>query len=101
MRISNYIYEVLGKVSPMPSKDVDDLRLDADKWFKEHLEKAQEAQEDAEKEPTLLQKVLLCSETWWFRTLLAGLYIPTIVYIQGLLNPQEEELPDIPDERIR
>lgn len=101
MRISNYIYEVLGKVSPMPSKDVDDLRLDAEKWMKQHLDTATDKKAQ-EHELNIKDKVLLASDTWWFRTLLAALYIPTIVYIQGLLNPQEEELPEISgDDRLR
>lgn len=89
------IYKVLDKVSPMPSKDVTELQNDATIWFEEQLKNTQ-IKKDSDAPLNLLDKVLLQSETWYFRTGCAIAYIAIVAWVQSLLNPYGERNDDLP-----
>lgn len=90
MRIPMLIYKVLDKVSPMPSKDVTELQNDATIWFDEKLKETQ-VKVDSEAPLGIIDKVLLQSETWYFRTACAIAYIILVSWIQRLMNPYEDD----------
>lgn len=89
------IYKVLDKVSPMPSKDVTELQNDATIWFEEQLKNTQ-VKKDSDAPLNILDKVLLQSETWYFRTACAIAYIAIVAWVQRLLNPYDDQ--DLPDD---
>lgn len=95
------IYKVLDKVSPMPSKDVTELQNDATVWFDEKVKSAQNKQEEG-KVLNLLDKFLLQTETWYFRTICAAAFVPLVAYFQRIMAGEgEEDLPhdDLNDNR--
>lgn len=86
MRFSDLIYKVLDKTAPMPTKDVTELHSDAQKWFDQKLAETQ-TKVDSEAPLNLLDRIILQSETWYFRTACAIAYIAIVAYIQRLMNP--------------
>lgn len=91
MRIIDAIYNIIDRVAPMSEDDKTELRRDAKEWL---LGETKKLEDKPVKERNLLGKVVFWQGTWWFRTIVAVVFIwiaPQIdAYFRGDFNNNNE-----------
>ena len=87
MRITDFLFNIIDKFSPMSEADRNELRRDANIDYQQHKDslKATEG-----KPKDVRSWIVFFSEKWEVRTVLALAYIWAVRKVHDWLNPEED-----------
>lgn len=86
MKLIEFIYKLIERYVPITKAEVAGLQKEAQEWYDNKAENT-----------TIGSKVKEYSETWWFRTILAVLFIAAQRWIRDFMNPSVEDDEDEED----
>lgn len=81
-------------MSPGEKQDIQDKMA---AWFDQKVDAAKSKKNVGDKPLNLLDKLLLWSDEWWFRVILAALFVFVVNWIQNFINADEPDEHDLHD----